>query len=90
VFTVDSGRSKRNRRVGEEFSAALQPNCQAPLRKIFSFYFWLILTDIWQQPTSLALVLDRCGARHEYRKDQTPKPVTFSARNGIGSRRATE
>ena len=44
---------------------------------MFSFYFWLILTDIWQQPTSLALVLDRCGARHERRNDQTPKAVTL-------------
>jgi hypothetical protein len=44
---------------------------------MFSFYFWLILTDIGAELTCLALVLDRCGARHERRNDQTPKPVTF-------------
>jgi hypothetical protein len=45
----------------------------------FLFSFWLSFIRIWQQFTPLALVLDRCGARHERRKDQTPKPVTLSS-----------
>jgi hypothetical protein len=59
--------------VGFYEAAFVKTRCE----KCFLFYFWLILTGIWRQPTCLALALDRCGARHERRNDQTPKSVTF-------------
>src|SRR5215510_14766963 len=56
----------------------------------FLFSFWLSFIRIWQQFIRLALVLDRCGARHERRKDQTPKPVTLSSSQRNWLKRATE
>jgi hypothetical protein len=41
-----------------------------------NFYSCFILAAIWQQLTWLALVLDRCGARHERRnKGVLPAPT---------------
>jgi hypothetical protein len=45
---------------------------------LFSFYFLLVLADIWRQPTCLALALDYCGGVCAA-SDQTPKSVTSSS-----------
>jgi hypothetical protein len=58
---------------------------------LFSFYFCFNWPNIWQHLTSLALVLDLCGARaSERRKDQTPKSVIASSAQRNWLKGATE
>jgi hypothetical protein len=63
---------------------------KARREKNFLLIFWLVLTEARQQQILPALVLDLCGARHERRKDQTPKSVTFSSAQEHWLKRATE
>jgi hypothetical protein len=70
----------------------MKPSLSRHAAKIVFLLFLVLLADLWQQLTWLALGLDRCAVRgNERRSDQTPKPVIpssaqrswFKASNGI-------